>query len=72
MEYYCAVMMNDLINAKKILAELKKGESDRKRVTLFLSESLYSQFRKACAGISASQVFEQLMKSFLESLSKKG
>jgi len=57
------------IDGKKILKDLKKGR-ERKPVTLYLSQDLYLDFKKAC-GKASSKVIEKLMKEFLESLSSK-
>lgn len=52
------------IDAKEILDELAKGPGDRKRVSLYLSESVLSDFRKACGQVPPSQVMEKLMVLF--------
>lgn len=52
------------ISRKQILARIRQREKDRKKVTLYLSESLYEEFKEACDGVPASQVIEELMKEF--------
>jgi hypothetical protein len=54
------------MDTKKIMDKLK-GESDRKRVSLYLSESTLEAFKKACHPIAPSKVMEELMKEFVES-----
>lgn len=60
---------NQGMDAKKIKNRLK-GETDRKRVSLYLSESILADFNKASAPVSVSKVLEQLMKDFIESNKK--
>ncbi|MDZ4662967.1 MAG: hypothetical protein SGJ18_15245 [Pseudomonadota bacterium] len=57
------------INANKILDKLSL-EEDREKVSLYLSRSLYERFKKVCGSAPASRVMEELMKSFMEDLSK--
>ncbi len=62
------------VNGNEILQRLSAGKKDdRKKVSLYLSESLFADFKKLCerGGISASQVMEDLMKQFNESTGKK-
>ena len=60
---------NDYMDAKKTIEKLK-GETDRQRVSLYLSQSIFSDFKKICGKISTSRVIEELMKEFLESSTK--
>ncbi len=53
------------VNRKDILSKLKSEGKDKKKVTFYLSESLYKEFQKACDGVPASQVIEELMKDFI-------
>ena len=56
------------IDGKKILERLAAGKrGDRTKVSLYLSESLYSEFKERCGEIPASQVMEELMKEFIAS-----
>ena len=57
---------NDVMDAKKTIEKLK-GETDRQRVSLYLSQSIFTDFKKICGEISTSRVIEELMKEFLES-----
>ncbi len=55
------------IDGKSIL-EKRSGRKKRKKVSLYLSEPLYEQFKRACSDASASEVMEDLIEKFLESL----
>jgi hypothetical protein len=55
-----------MINAKKTIKKLK-GEVDRKRMSLYLSESIFTKFKAACENIPPSRVMEELMKEFIKS-----
>lgn len=50
---------------KKITDRLR-GEADRVRMSLYLSQSIYKEFKEACGDISPSKVIEELMKEFTE------
>lgn len=54
------------MDAKKTIEKLR-GESDRIRCSLYLSESLMSDFKEACMDVSPSKVMEVLMKEFIDS-----
>ena len=58
------------VNSNKIIKELKKEKSDRGRVTLYLSRSLFDDFSKKCKkeDVAASAVMEKLMQQFINSL----
>ena len=56
------------IEGKKLLERLAKEQSDRTKVSLYLSKRLYDDFKKACGKVAASQVMEELMRQFLASL----
>jgi hypothetical protein len=58
------------MDTKKILESIR-SESDRKKVSLYLSESLFEKFKDSCGGVSASRVLEALMKDFIEKLHKE-
>jgi hypothetical protein len=53
------------VDRKKILEKARRKE-DKKKVTLYLSESLYEEFKEACDGIPASRVIEELLKDFVK------
>ena len=54
------------INGKAILKRLEaKRVGDKGRVTLYLSKSLYRDFKKKCGDIPASIVLEELLKEFI-------
>lgn len=54
------------MDSKKIIKKLK-GESDRERVSLYLSKSLLKEFRSYCGNVSPSKVMEELMREFIAS-----
>ena len=60
------------IDGKAILNRLNAEKGDRKKISLYLSESIYGQFKKECVkqDLSASVVMEELLKEFLGSLKK--
>ncbi len=60
------------IDGKDILERLSVGKKgDREKTSLYLSKALYEAFRKACGDIPASQVLEELMQQFVDSVKKK-
>lgn len=58
----------DKQKSQKYLAILDKikSENDRQKTSLFLSESLYNEFKKHCDEVSPSKVIEALMADFIE------
>lgn len=62
--------MTAKIDGKEILKKLSV-KSDRARTTLYLSKSVYADFKKHCADVAPSQVVEELMKQFVASTPKK-
>lgn len=54
------------MDARKTIEKLR-GESDRERVSLYLSRSLLSNFKGVCGDVSPSKVMEELMKQFISS-----
>ena len=54
------------MDAKKTIAKLK-GEADRARMSLYLSQSIFKDFKEVCGDIAPSRVIEELMKEFIES-----
>lgn len=55
-----------MVDAKKTIQKLK-GETDRTRLSLYLSQSIYAKFKEACEDVPPSRVIEELMKDFIES-----
>jgi hypothetical protein len=55
------------MDAKKTIEKLR-GEADRKRISLYLSESIYEEFRQSCGEVSPSKVIEELMREFVDNL----
>lgn len=61
-------------NTEKLLNDLQNKATDRKAITLYLSETLYKDFRKFCKGAPVAPLIEQLMRDFLQTSkdAKKG
>lgn len=59
------------IEGRKLLAKLAKEQTDRTKISLYLSRDLYRDFRKACGEVPASQVMEELMRGFVKSLDRR-
>ena len=57
------------ISANNILTKLR-GESDRQRITLYMSKGIFEAFRKKCKDIAASKVLEEMMKDFVSSVDR--
>lgn len=58
-------------DGKSILQKLAANQkTDREKVSLYLSKSLYEEFKKKCGEVPASQVMEELMRQFVDSLKK--
>lgn len=53
------------MDAKKTIEKLR-GETDRIRVSLYLSQSILTEFKEACGDVSPSRVMEELMKEFVQ------
>ncbi len=53
------------VNVKAIKKRLDERKSDRMKVTLYLSKSLYNEFKKKCKPHAASAVIEEMMKEFV-------
>lgn len=58
--------MQPKINGQEILKKLSV-KSDRTKTTFYISKSVYENFKRNCADISASQVIEELMRQFVAS-----
>ena len=63
-------MANVKINGKEIVKGLMHT-SDRDRTSLYLSRSVYEEFKKKCDPVSPSQVLEELMIAFNKTAHKK-
>lgn len=57
------------LNAKEIVAQLEK-EDDKVKTSIYISENIFSKFKKACGKASPSQVIEKLMERFIEEISE--
>lgn len=58
------------IDGKQILKKLSV-KSDRNRITLYLSKSLYEEFKDHCNDVTPSQVIEELMRQFIATTPKR-
>jgi hypothetical protein len=61
------------IDGKALVKKLATGKkSDREKTSLYLSKSIYKNFKKVCEGngIAASKVLEDLISQFIESIKK--
>lgn len=58
--------MQPKINGQEILKKLSV-KSDRTKTTFYISKSVYEDFKRHCADVSASQVLEELMRQFVAS-----
>jgi predicted Zn-dependent protease with MMP-like domain len=57
--------MNEVrIDPQEILEKLSL-EEDRKKISLYLSRTVYERFKSACGSAPASRVMEELMKEFI-------
>lgn len=56
-----------------IVRNVQKAKPDRKKVSLYLSEKLFSDFKDFCAkeDVSASKVMEELIRDLLETEAEK-
>lgn len=54
------------IDARDMLKRLGKRE-DREKTSLYLSQSIYSEFKKVTGTVAPSLVIEELMQKFVES-----
>lgn len=61
------------VDGKALVQKLINEKGDRKKVSLYLSEGLYEDFKKQCdkSDVAASAVMEELMRGFIESLKGK-
>lgn len=57
------------VDAKDILNRLRDRD-DRVRKSIYVSESIYKEFEKACKNVKLSRVLEDLMIQFVESSKK--
>jgi len=54
------------ITASKWLKELANDKQDRTRVSVYVSESLYTEFKELCGdSVSPSRILERLMEEFI-------
>ena len=64
------MFMQAKINGQEILKKLSV-KSDRAKTTLYLSKSLYEEFKLHCGEVASSQVLEELMRQFVASTGRK-
>ena len=50
----------------KDMVEALARESDRKKTSIYISERVWKDFKKACKTATPSNVLERLMKDFIE------
>lgn len=71
MLHYLIIVRHMKIDGKQLLERLAAAEkSDRGRITLYLSKTLYEDFKKGCGKVPVSVVIEEMMREFLKSLKK--
>ena len=58
------------MDAKKTLDKLR-GEADRKTFSIYVSETIFEEFKAVCGPIAPSKVLEELMKEFVEDHASK-
>lgn len=58
------------MNGLKTLKRLR-GENDRQSTTVYVSQSILSEFKEACGEIPSSKVLEELMREFIDDLKPK-
>jgi hypothetical protein len=64
--------MKSKIDRRSILRTVMANfQHDRKKTSLYISESVFKDFKSACDGMSASAVIEELMRGFVESYERK-
>ena len=63
--------MTKNINSRRILKEINESKRDRKKTSLYLSERVYIEFKRAVSkeGQTPSQVIEKLMVDFIKGIS---
>jgi predicted DNA binding CopG/RHH family protein len=54
------------IDADEILTSLQNETSDKKAVSIYVSEQLVESFKAACEGVPFSKVLEKLMELFIQ------
>lgn len=52
------------IEARKWLAELAQDKSDRKRTSVYVSETILNEFKEICGEGGVSKMLEKLMREF--------
>ena len=53
------------VDRQAILKKIQLEQSDKKKITLYLSEQLYEDFKTLCGAAPASRVVEELMWQFV-------
>jgi len=51
---------------EEILHRLQIKQGNKKKITLYLSEDVYDEFKIACQDVAASRVVEEMMCMFIE------
>ena len=60
------------VDAKKIMAKVLKGETNKQRITLYLDKARYNEFKKVAGNASLSQIVDHLILEFIDSAKKTG
>jgi hypothetical protein len=58
------------IKYKKTIERLR-GEADRESMSLYISRTVFNEFKKACENVTPSRVLEELMRDFVDSYKKE-
>ena len=56
---------------KTLLDKVKRQETDRGPVSMYLDKNLYKDFQKLCGDVPASKILEQFMREALGSTDPK-
>ena len=63
--------MKTKVDSKAVMKRLADQKSDREKITLYLSRSLYDDLKDTCGkDYAPSQVIEELIRDFLAGLKK--
>lgn len=67
MRYTSVLNMNIKIDGKSILRKHERNKGGKK-VSFYLSKTVYEEFKKSCGTAPQSRILEDLMSAFIESL----
>lgn len=60
------------IEARKWLTELAQDKSDRKRTSVYVSETILNEFKEICGEGNVSKMLEKLMREFNQNFRDSG